>query len=47
MPGNKGHLNPNDGYAEGGFAMRKRQFVQQNQHYISHNQVLPSYDMAD
>ena len=33
-------INPNDGMA-GGFAQKRRQFGQVNQHYISHNAVLP------
>jgi hypothetical protein len=36
-------LNPNDGL-QGGYAQKKRQFQQYNQHYISHNAVLPTYD---
>lgn len=48
MPsGNKMHMNPNDGVSESGFAMKKKQFNHLNQHYISHNVVLPSFDMAE
>jgi len=39
------HMNPNDGISNG-FGMKKKQFVNVNQHYISHNAVIPPYDLA-
>ena len=37
-------LNPND-LQVGGYGQKKKQFVNVNQHYISHNAVIPPYDM--
>ena len=37
------HLNPNDGMA-GGFAQKKRQYLEANMHYITHNAVIPPVD---
>lgn len=34
------HINPNDGMT-GGFAHKKKQYHAINQHYISHNAVMP------
>lgn len=39
-------MNPNDGMS-GGYGQKKRQFVNVNQHYISHNAVLPPYDLGE
>jgi hypothetical protein len=36
----KSPMNPNDGLI-GGYAQKKRQYQGVNQHYISHNAVLP------
>lgn len=38
-------MNPNDGM-QGGYGQKKRQYVNVNQHYISHNAVLPPYDLG-
>jgi hypothetical protein len=38
------HMNPNDGL-QGGYLQKKKQFLNVNQHYISHNAVLPPYDL--
>jgi hypothetical protein len=37
------HINPNDGMT-GGFAHKKKQYHAINQHYISHNAVMPPQD---
>lgn len=37
-------LNPNDGNP-GGFKQVKKQFTDKNHHIISHNAVIPGYDL--
>ena len=45
FPGAKAnYINPEDG-DPGGIAQKKRQFSTINQHYISHNVVLPAPDL--
>jgi len=36
------HLNPNDSAF---YAAKKKQFMNINQHYLSHHAVLPPYDL--
>jgi hypothetical protein len=40
------HMNPNDGMV-GGYGQKKRQYTNVNQHYISHNAVIPPYHLSD
>ena len=40
------HLNPNDGMP-GGYGQKKKSFARGNMHYISHNSVVPAYDLKE